>query len=534
MVVKSKQKYAYIYLGLLFLSMFIIIIAFVCGRYDACSIQYDTEVQKIYPDSVVQLSDDVVEHIFHIEDDSGGSKCLEFFSSHQNIIVYVDDSEIYQLSGNRTLLGTTPGSKFNFVDIPVGTKEIRVQMEAVYKQVRGNSFEFYYGNGRYIYAMLIKDSVLAALSSTLIVILGILIIIYWHVMRKKAYLNQALVYLGIFAAVLGSWLLAETDFCSLIVKNRTAHSFMGYILMMQFAPPFITFITYTLGNRNKIMARILRLMSYANIVICTVLHMTGVADFKETVYFTHAVLIISILYLVISLVLHAVRYGIDRKVRTNLIGTIILVLALIVDMRAYYIEAQKTDVLGRIGFLIYIAMIALDSMSDSIRQINAGKKAEIYREMAITDALTGLYNRNAFDSWENENKDFSNIMLVTFDLNNLKWCNDTLGHAAGDKYIVDAANMIHKVFGKFADCYRIGGDEFCVVIKKANEVDIERYLGRLVKYQKEYNSYSKDVQIQIACGYARFNESDRNIESTRERADVNMYENKRELKNQSL
>ena len=121
--------------------------------------------------------------------------------------------------------------------------------------------------------------------------------------------------------------------------------------------------------------------------------------------------------------------------------------------------------------------------------------------------------------------------IVIFDLNNLKQCNDTMGHAAGDTYIKNAAEIILHVFGNCGNCYRIGGDEFCVVIYGNDPSDMEELFRQMKQEQDEFNAKNAIPQIQIAYGYAEFDpETDRDIEDTRSRADDKMYQKKREIK----
>ncbi len=121
--------------------------------------------------------------------------------------------------------------------------------------------------------------------------------------------------------------------------------------------------------------------------------------------------------------------------------------------------------------------------------------------------------------------------IATFDLNDLKYCNDTFGHAAGDKYIQDAAKLIAEVFEPAGVCYRIGGDEFCTVIRHARSEWVEERLRRLEYLERKYNEGKTDVPMRIAYGYAIFDEQyDKNMEETRNRADVKMYEKKRAIK----
>ncbi len=145
--------------------------------------------------------------------------------------------------------------------------------------------------------------------------------------------------------------------------------------------------------------------------------------------------------------------------------------------------------------------------------------------------LTGLYNRNSYDEWVKEKQQADRTLIVTFDLNNLKHCNDTMGHAMGDSYIKNAAEIISRVFGSHGRCYRIGGDEFCVVIQNRGGFDLEERLKELELEQQEFNQSHTIPKIQIAYDFAGFDaEKDMDFEAARSRADVKMYEKKRALK----
>ena len=169
---------------------------------------------------------------------------------------------------------------------------------------------------------------------------------------------------------------------------------------------------------------------------------------------------------------------------------------------------------------------------DTLKYMKEGHKAEAYRKFAITDMLTGLLNRNAYNEWIKGLENPRDIMIITFDLNNLKRCNDTLGHTMGDSYITSAAKMILKSFDTVGSCYRIGGDEFCVVVEDASRVDANTRFQQLENLEEEYNRTSNlGFRMEIAYGAAIFDEEkDSTMEDTRDRADVIMYEHKRKLK----
>ena len=166
-----------------------------------------------------------------------------------------------------------------------------------------------------------------------------------------------------------------------------------------------------------------------------------------------------------------------------------------------------------------------------MEKLHEGQKAAIYKELALKDILTGLYSRNAYDEWEKDHLHPQRTAIAMFDLNNLKKCNDKFGHEAGDAYLKTASEMITNAFAKENTIYRIGGDEFCVIMPDAQESSIKGAMERLSELQEQYNVAKNSVKVEIACGYAFYDDNvDCSFVDTRKRADTYMYENKRRLK----
>ena len=98
----------------------------------------------------------------------------------------------------------------------------------------------------------------------------------------------------------------------------------------------------------------------------------------------------------------------------------------------------------------------------------------------------------------------------------------------------DSATIIRSVYGRYGKVYRIGGDEFCVVTQGLSPKRLQELKIKLMQAEREYNQRKPDVAIEIACGYASYDENyDKTIEDIRLRADAIMYENKKELKGKS-
>ncbi len=169
---------------------------------------------------------------------------------------------------------------------------------------------------------------------------------------------------------------------------------------------------------------------------------------------------------------------------------------------------------------------------EAIIERKKAMQAEIYRELAITDIQTGLRNRNAYYEWCESVKDFSNCAIITYDLNNLKRCNDTYGHAFGDKYIEEAVKVINMFFGDFGVTYRVGGDEFITVIENADISFVKRHTETLKIYLIRNQIFETNIQTGIAIGYAFYDsELDSSFTDTEKRADMAMYRDKKFIKN---
>ncbi len=158
--------------------------------------------------------------------------------------------------------------------------------------------------------------------------------------------------------------------------------------------------------------------------------------------------------------------------------------------------------------------------------------------IVYTDNLTKMQNRAAYEEKvdylnsrlkENYDADKEKIYILIFDLNDLKFVNDNLGHLAGDEYIKSAGKIINDVFSDIGTTYRIGGDEFTSVVTKAsNDSEVERKLGELEQRENEYNKEGKSFFMSISAGYDSFiGGQDMNLVSVLKRADEKMYRDKK-------
>lgn len=136
-----------------------------------------------------------------------------------------------------------------------------------------------------------------------------------------------------------------------------------------------------------------------------------------------------------------------------------------------------------------------------------------------TNALTGLLNRRAFENRVRTEK--KRVGILFFDVNGFKRVNDTFGHQYGDKCLKSIAEALRYAYGKIGLCYRVGGDEFCVIMNKpaASSENLRAELDRALDKMR-----AEDGNLpSVAMGYAVFDPEKDKIADVIARADRQMY-----------
>lgn len=170
------------------------------------------------------------------------------------------------------------------------------------------------------------------------------------------------------------------------------------------------------------------------------------------------------------------------------------------------------------------------SLSETAQQLKI--KINYINNLAYSDKLTGVKNNTAYlqevaflkNDILQKKADFS---VFVIDANGLKYINDNYGHEIGNELIIKVTQMAAEVFGE-ENLYRIGGDEFAVILRGMDESECNNYIkafDELVENQKG------KIWVSASIGYAIFNKKmDSTYESVFNRADEDMYDKKVRMK----
>ena len=176
-----------------------------------------------------------------------------------------------------------------------------------------------------------------------------------------------------------------------------------------------------------------------------------------------------------------------------------------------------------VGVYLVLASCCMFYMLSRVMKEKYEKEKLLY--ISNTDELTRCFNRHAYEERINNLDLREEWIYISMDLNNLKHTNDSLGHAAGDELIGAAADCMRESFGNYGNVYRIGGDEFVVIIT-----------GNTKEFQSIIESFDRSVaqwhgklvdSMTISWGYVFSSEKEwDNIYDIAKEADERMYKNK--------
>jgi diguanylate cyclase (GGDEF)-like protein len=173
------------------------------------------------------------------------------------------------------------------------------------------------------------------------------------------------------------------------------------------------------------------------------------------------------------------------------------------------------------------------------------KKNIELESIARTDYLTKLDNRGSFDELTKKaisqaKRSQQSIVLAMFDLDHFKRVNDDFGHQAGDKSLIDFAEILRENFRDYDILGRIGGEEFAVTMLNTGIAEAydacERFRQRIASHQVtvEANGKIQQLSFTVSIGITSANGSAMNYKSLIEHADQALYQAKQTGRNQTF
>jgi len=189
---------------------------------------------------------------------------------------------------------------------------------------------------------------------------------------------------------------------------------------------------------------------------------------------------------------------------------------------------------------LYELKVSIIKMIENLEKIliQTSKEKTIYERMALTDPLTGLYNRRVF--MEMAEKELAkakrygyNFSILMLDIDNFKRINDTYGHDVGDLVLKKIAEILRRNVRGADVVARFGGEEFIVMLSNANlngAVKKAEQLRRLIEQTPVELPSGEKLRVTVSIGVSTYRGQE-SLEELIKEADIALYEAKRNGKN---
>lgn len=455
-------------------------------------------------------------------------------ASMQDLWVYLDDQLIHEHIQPASLsLHMPPSSLWVLVDIPEDSigKTLRIEYVSKVDEFSGLINEVHLDRKAMILYDLFVSQSFGFAVFLLLTLFGIISIGTSFAFKNAQDLR--LFYLGFMSITAGIWVLAEARLMQYFIGNRFILGSLAYLMIPIIAFFFALYIKDAIITQEKFKKH-LKYLAYlflAIVLINVSLQISGVMVYIDMMQFTLPIILISAIYAAYLIVLEITVHN-NEEAERFVKFTIILLVSLILEIVSFFTRAfGSISSFFRIGVVIFFGMLAVDTFSYIRSNMRRRDETLLLEKLAYKDFLTGGFNRTAYErdvqSYLDTQKSFRLILL---DLNELKHINDTYGHNQGDEAIRLVFNAMKTSFVQGKN-YRIGGDEFAVLIE---DVDAIRFKDCLDNFQSILNETTKGFlcPILVAVGSDVYHYGDwDNYSRFYHHVDQKMYLHKKKIKN---
>lgn len=359
------------------------------------------------------------------------------------------------------------------------------------------------GRGSLHFSILRKNLPKLIIVTVLATVMIMAMVIMLNLKQNKSAITKKLAfYFVLFDLNVIIWITCSSDLPQLFTNANATVSLLSFLALSIMANPFAGYCGEVFPRRKKLFEIIQIVGSFIPIIIL-VGYIFNLYDPAEILLLTHAYIIVTI---GTATVVSIIELHTNREAIHVVIGVGLLIISAAIGLVAYY-KAPTQGIDGTmfgIGSVAFVISLFSLIVIRQVKLVEEQKYVETYKELAFTDMMTGLLNRSAFENrfetMSERLKPGEPVTLFIFDVNGLKYTNDTLGHHQGDALINGLSRVIKKEFEKHGACCRLGGDEFGALIEGA-KLDV-RVLKTHFKEVLAEARTPDGSKISAAVGYA--------------------------------
>ncbi|MDD6193078.1 MAG: diguanylate cyclase [Lachnospiraceae bacterium] len=466
---------------------------------------------------------------------------LTFLVYLSTVEVKVDGKVIYTYGQEYAKKNRLVGSGYHFIDLPndCAGKMIQVTMEVREPDAFTNMLTPTLSKTSGVYENFARRNMVGICICMFLTLLGALLMVISSVSVWYNKTFVRLIYIGVFSFLMGIWSMCNMKVLQVFEVDLAANSTVEY-MTLYFAPiAFVLLIAEVRKDASRWKRQIVygvAILLFLFAIITTILHFTNVEHYPRFLSYFH-------IFGGVSLVLVAAT-SIDKKKKFDVssmvlyVGIIMLSVTIGLDLIRFNLQKyvfQDNEMLTfsiiQVGVLAFIICL-LNSYILYVYSILMDRaEQEWLTERVYHDELCGVYNRTKCnEEFRKLNRSDKDYALVNLDLNGLKTINDSLGHTKGDELLQEFAKILQSAFDGVGDVFRMGGDEFLVIVREDKFSQMDQCLNRMVKLEQR-RSGELSYTIDSSYGVAKRSECPGEMtEKVYSMADQRMYEMKTKKK----
>ncbi len=564
MKIKNKGRFT--------VAVIFILLCIICGSYvvntaenqtkgmyvleDGWSIAQGNELPK--PQQTKELSDHTFSEIKkgevilltrNFSDVPFSEGTMAFDTWHVVVKVFLDDKLIYSRGQEYADRNLMVGNLRHYVNLPLDyqDKQLTIYMTCTEDGAMSGMMPIGVAHKNDTSVYWFNRLFLLLIPAIVVIGIGLVVVVIGIVLYNTHESAYKILVLGAMLFLVGIYSLCRGQFMNMLIPDPQVYNAIEYFSV--FLLP-VMIVGMFVKDRKRIKSKLVRHLydvilgvTVAFAFCSTVMHLLNIVHYSAclTVFYVIIISGVICLYIVLLNIM-----GNDRVVMKLYFSSVVMVmigamLAVLAFMFRYtglneLLHIWKWQEYLFIMFLFIAGFFAATAlMLESGRVMYNAMYATMYKEIAYTDALTGLLNRRSFDEelkWLEKNKDGTSYGIICFDLNDLKLFNDTKGHEAGDLLLKSFADVLKHTEEQEISFYRTGGDEFAAIIRNTGMMTAEGFIKQMEQEISKENAMHTDIKISVAYGIAKQDENE-SVHKVYMLADERMYEKKAEMKSKN-
>ena len=275
-------------------------------------------------------------------------------SSLQDIRFYVDGKlRIEYDTSDTRIVGKNSASQYVFCPTSAADagKEVRIELTTHTGKYAGVVNEIYCGDKSELWEYIFEKYGITMIIAFFLLFAGAVTVIFSIALGIVYHLKFDMEYLGWCILLAAAWMLGESKLRQLLVPNASALSQLCFLMIMLGPLPIIYYIDSIQNKRHWKLLRWMECVAILDFVVCCMLHLTGMADFIQTLPVSQGILA-AILILVTGTVCYDLYHGYIRKNRYILVGLFVAVASVVVESLAVYFVVSISGIFIGIGMLV--------------------------------------------------------------------------------------------------------------------------------------------------------------------------------------